>query len=117
MKGESLSTTDPNISPVHPAHDAPDGWGERMADTSPPVPGRSEAAFPVPGGWVQIVVDTSFTPASETMAPRASLAAADFVRGLDPLAIREAIDARLDTFATDPYAVALEVIAELLEGP
>lgn len=87
-----------------------------MADTSPPVPGRSEAAFPVPGGWVQVVVDTSFTPASETMAPRASLAAADFVRGLDPLAIREAIDARLETMATDPYRVARDIIADMLEG-
>ena len=88
-----------------------------MADPAPPVPGRSEAAFAVPGGWVQVVVDTTFAPDGETMAPRASLAAAEFVRGIDPLAIREAIDARLDTFATDPYALALEVIAELLEGP
>ena len=88
-----------------------------MADPAPPVPGRSEAAFAVPGGWVQVVVDTTFTPADHRIGPHASLAAADFVRGIDPLAIREAIDARLDTFATDPYAVALEVIAELLEGP
>lgn len=87
-----------------------------MADTSPPVPGRAEAAFPVTGGWVQVTVDTTFTPAGDVTAPEALRTAADFVRAIDPLAIREGIDARLTSYATDPYRVALDIIADMLEG-
>ena len=43
-----------------------------MADTSPPVPGHTEAAFPVPGGWVQVAVSTTFTPADHRISAKPS---------------------------------------------
>jgi len=87
-----------------------------MADSSPPVPGRAEAAFPVTGGWVQVVVDTTFTPADDVTAPAALRTVADFVRAIDPQALREAVGARTRSVASDIYAIALDVVADMLEG-
>lgn len=83
---------------------------------APSTPGRSEVAFPVAGGWVQVVVESSFTSADEVTAPEALRAAADTIRTIDPQAIREAVEPLLTSLASDPYRAARDVIADMVEA-
>ena len=81
----------------------------------PPQPGRTELAAPVPGGWIQVAIDAQFIPDGEQPAPGALATAADYIRQLDPAAIREAATPHLLGLRADPYAAALAVIADMLD--
>ncbi len=73
----------------------------------------------VPPGATVIVetagADTVDGPPPDQGAMLSVADVAQLVRELDPQALREGVAARAPTFAEDPYAVSLEVIAGLIE--
>lgn len=78
-------------------------------------PPTNELAVAVPGGWVRI--ETEFLPADGAEpSPTSAAQAAEFVRNLDPQAIREQVANRTTPRAADPFALTLAIVADLLDG-